>query len=447
MNFEWLKRPMPRSLYARAALILILPIVLLQLVVSVVFIQRHFADVTRQMTDGVAMELRYVLDTARAAPDRAQALERLAPFARAMSYDLSYGAEDAEAPAPVTNRRRFYDLTGITVMDRLRAQIPELRKIDLAADSSRVALSAAMPKGEMQLSFSRRRVSASNPHQLLVLMILAGALMTGVAFVFLRNQLRPIRRLSRAAEAFGKGRVLPYRPAGALEVRAAGNAFLDMRARIERQIEQRTLMLSGVSHDLRTPLTRMKLAVSMLEPGPDTEALARDLNEMQEMLDGFLAFAQGDGADALDPTDPYHLAETLVEDAHRAGQNVSLARAPGSARSGTVPMRPMAVRRALGNLLSNATRYGTQARLTVALTPGALRFAVEDDGPGIAPEDRETALRPFARLEAARNQNRGPGVGLGLAIAADIARSHGGILRLGDSADLGGLKAELVLAR
>jgi two-component system osmolarity sensor histidine kinase EnvZ len=440
MKSRGLKRYLPRNLYGRAALILILPVVVLQLVVSIVFIQRHFEDVTRQMTSGVALEIGHLIAllAAGGGPDAA------GRFARDLEFDL---APAPPAPPPDRDRRLFYDLSGLEVIATLRAEVPGIRHIDLATDDRVVTLRLATPPGEMQLSFSRRRVSASNPHQLLVLMIFTGLLMTLIAIVFLRNQLRPIRRLARAAEAFGKGRTVPYSPSGAVEVRSAGQAFLDMRGRIERQIEQRTLMLSGVSHDLRTPLTRMKLGLSMIEPGPETAALKRDLDDMEKMLEEFLAFAQHDTSDVLEPTDPVRLAESMAEDARRSGQQVEFRLAPGTAPGTLVPLRPMAVRRALANLMGNAARYGTRCRLGVAVSPAAVRFTVEDDGPGIPEHSREMALRPFTRLEEARNQDRGTGVGLGLAITLDIARAHGGTLRLGDSADLGGLKAELVLAR
>jgi two-component system osmolarity sensor histidine kinase EnvZ len=296
----------------------------------------------------------------------------------------------------------------------------------------------------MEIGFDRSRVSASNPHQLLVLMVFTGLLMTLIAFLFLRNQLRPIRRLARAAEAFGKGRVVAYKPSGATEVRSAGNAFLDMRARIERQIEQRTLLLSGVSHDLRTPLTRLKLGLAMLDE-EDAAPMMRDVDDMQRLLDGFLAFVRGDATEEVaEKCDPLPFVRSVVEDARRTGQAVTLHAVEGA---GVVLMRQGAVRRALENLIGNATRYGTRAEVSLAILERAVRITVEDDGPGIPRDRREEAMRPFTRLDDARNQNRGTGTGLGLAIAADIARSHGGTLRLGDSARLGGLKAELVLAR
>jgi len=298
--------------------------------------------------------------------------------------------------------------------------------------------------GSMSVSLSRGRVSASNPHQFLVLMAFVGAVMTLVAFIFLRNQLRPIRRLARAAEAFGKGRIEPYKPSGATEVRSAGNAFLDMRARIERQIEQRTMMLSGVSHDLRTPLTRLKLALSMMEESPEQQALSRDVDDMERLLDEFLTFARDEALDDLQETDPVGLVRDLVEKAAGAGGKVELGEILGA---GKVMMRPVAIRRALDNLIGNALRYGSRARVSVHFAERRLRLIVEDDGPGIPEEMRLEALKPFARLDSARNQDRGSGVGLGLSIAQDIAHRHGGALHLRDSAALGGLMAEIILPR
>jgi two-component system osmolarity sensor histidine kinase EnvZ len=298
--------------------------------------------------------------------------------------------------------------------------------------------------GDLAVTVSRSRMSATNPHQLLVLMIFTSVLMTIIAYLFLSNQLRPIARMAEAANAFGKGQVIPYAPRGATEVRAAGHAFLDMRSRIERQIEQRTLMLSGVSHDLRTPLTRLRLGLAMLPEEEETRDLLADVAEMERLVDEFLAFARGDATEAVEPTDPVALLQRIVDNAARTGQAVVL-RVDGVI--GQVPMRPQAVTRALENLVGNALRYGDRADLSVAMGSNWLRFTVEDDGPGIPEDRRQDAVQPFMRLDSARNPNRGGGVGLGLSIAADIARSHGGELRLGRSERLGGLQADLMLAR
>lgn len=439
MLSRWIKNVMPRGLYGRAALILILPIVTIQLVVSIAFIQRHFEDVTRQMTENVVQDVALILDRVNRAPDLSVAQAQAAEFAGPLSLSVTL-----PAPAAEGDSRVFYDLSGRVVIATLRGTFPTIGAIDLY-DLKTVRITLGTEYGPMQVELPRRRVSASNPHQLLVLMLVTGLLMTTIAFIFLRNQIRPIRRLAVAAEAFGKGRVVTYRPTGATEVRAAGNAFLDMRARIERQIEQRTLLLSGVSHDLRTPLTRLKLGLSMLDTDEEVEALRRDTAEMEGLLDSFLSFVRDEAQDEVPvPTDPVALLRTVVEDARRGGQNVSLHAVEGA---GTAPLRAVAVRRALANLIGNAVRYGTRAEVSVAISDRAVRFSVEDDGPGIPKDRREEAMRPFTRLDRARNQNLGTGVGLGLAITADIARGHGGTLRLTESERLGGLRADLVLAR
>jgi two-component system, OmpR family, osmolarity sensor histidine kinase EnvZ len=441
MIFQWLKKLMPRSLYGRAALILLLPVITLQLVISVAFIQRHFDEVTRQMTRSVLIDLNYLLDQIAAAPDDQAA----AAVAETLGAALKLTVGPATTPLPQGDSHRFYDLSGSVVISTLRANLDNLQAINLD-NQRRVEMWVTVPQGVMKLGFDRARVSASNPHQLLVLMLVLGILMTLIAFSFLRNQLRPIKRLATAAAAFGKGRNVPYQLAGATEVRAAGAAFLDMRARIERQTQSRTMMLSGVSHDLRTPLTRLRLGLSLIDEA-EAAPLLRDVDDMQHLLDAFLDFARGDAEDALIPVDPRALVEQIVADAARAGQAAVLT--PNLAGPGTalIPLRPMAVRRAVENLIGNALRYGSRAELSLTISDRMVRISVEDDGPGIPPDRREEAMRPFTRLDPARNQNLGTGVGLGLAIVADIARGHGGVLRLGESARLGGLRADLVLAR
>ena len=440
MNFDWLKRYMPRGLYQRAALILVLPIVTLQIVVSVVFIQRHFEDVTLQMTRALSLDLRFLLSEVETSDSQLEATVRIARLSDPLQLRVDLPAADF----PGVDRRVFYDLSGRVVIEVLRQRLPGVIAVDLERNQRVVNLWLKTKYGAMRVAVPRQRVSASNPHQFLVLMVFVGLVMTLVAYSFLRNQLRPIKRLARAAEAFGKGRMEPYKPSGAAEVRAAGNAFLDMRARIERMIEQRTMMLSGVSHDLRTPLTRLKLALSMMEDSPEKEELARDVAEMERLLEEFLAYARDDAMDELQETDPAALVRAVVEKAVRAGGAVELGEVRGE---GMAMMRPVAMSRALDNLLNNALRYGTRAVVSLFIAERALRIVVEDDGPGIAPELREEALKPFSRLDAARNQDRGSGVGLGLSIAQDIARRHGGTLQLRDSARLGGLRAEIVLPR
>lgn len=430
----------PKSLYGRAAIILLLPVVTIQIVVSVVFIQRLYEDVTEQMTANVLLEVATIVARADAAASASAALAAARDFAEPVAIFATL-----PAPLPGGDRLSFFDLAGRTVIATLRDGLPGLEGVDLASDGRRVFLRIATANGPLGLEFSRRRVSAANPHQLLVLMLFTSILMTVIAYLFLRNQLRPVKRMAQAAEAFGRGQTVPFRPTGATEVRQAGAAFLEMRSRLERYIEQRTLMLSGVSHDIRTPLTRMRLSLSLLAPGPERDALERDVADMEAMVEAFLDFARTESGDEVRPTNPIGLAQRVVERARRGGLDVSIGLL--SEATSDVHLRPTAIERALENLIVNGVRYGSHAELSLALTPRTLRFRVEDDGPGIPPSDRAEALKPFTRLDDARNQDAGSGVGLGLAIAADVARQHGGTLTLGTSDRLGGLAVDLIIAR
>lgn len=445
MKWPTARAVLPRSLFGRALTILLVPIILLQLVVGLVFFQRHYLRVTDQLTSGVALELRYAIDEVNRAPDLAEARAALIRISDPLELDLTLRPGVGVTPGL---RREFFDASGGTLAATLREDLPGPLDIDLRSDPGMGSVIAATEKGALHAAIPRTRLSVSNPHQLLVLMIATSLLLTAIAVIFLRNQVRPIRALAEAAEAFGKGRSLSFRPTGAEEVRRAGAAFLAMRSRIERQIEQRTQMLSGVSHDLRTPLTRMRLTLALMDESEEARDLALDMDQMDRMLGEFLAFARGDGLETATPTDPFALAAGVVEDARRAGARVDCAAENETPEDALVEMRPVAVARAVQNLVGNAARHGSRVALMVRLRPKVLDFIVEDDGPGIPPEDRARALSPFTRLDAARNQDAAGGnVGLGLSIALDVARSHGGNLDLAGSEDLGGLRATLRIPR
>lgn len=427
MIFNWLKHYMPRSLYGRAAMILLLPVVVLQLVVTVVFMQRHFEGVTMQMSTTVAREVELVLSGV--------------PETTLDVLDIRVADVSRDVLAE-PNTRLWYDFSGVIITRNLNKILPQIKVIDLYNDDI-VRLVADVDGQAKEIIFDRSRISAAKPHQFFVNMMFYGFLFTLVALIYLRNQLRPIKRLATAAEAFGRGRNMPFSPAGATEVRSAGTAFVDMRNRIERQIETRTLMLSGVSHDLRTPLTRMRLALAMLDDN-EREPLEQDVDEMQGMIDAFLEFSKG--GQAMEPKSVVVQTwiEQVVADCARAGRDVSLVHSEGE---GTVMLRLGGMRRALDNLIGNAVRYGSRVEISMVLTDKFLRLRVEDDGPGIPKNRRAEAQRPFTRLDPSRNQDKGGSVGLGLAIATDIARAHGGVLRLGESERLGGLRADIVIAR
>jgi|TARA_B100000085_G_scaffold70038_1_gene62755 two-component system osmolarity sensor histidine kinase EnvZ len=425
---------MPKRLYWRAAFILLFPVIFLQLIVSVVIIKRHFEGVTEQMTGTVASQIKLIATKVEAAEiDAAIELsEALNMKLLAVESDKSIGS----------NSKRFYDVSGIVVIRELY-KLKWVQNVDLL-DDDYVTVTLRLADMIFQLQFDRARVSASNPHQLIVNMVVFGAFFTLIAFMYLRNQLRPITRLAVAAEAFGRGQTVPYTASGAIEVKAAGNAFLEMRNRIERHIEQRTMILSGVSHDLRTPLTRLKLGISLLD-SDDKEPLERDLEEMRLMLDEFLTFAkaQDNEQSNFELLKVSSILDSLKDDYQRSNAKLQVA---NNITTGSYFMRPSLIRRALDNIIGNALRYGTLANLKVTVDNDYINFIVEDDGPGIPAEMRPEALKPFSRLDPARNQDKGMGVGLGLPIASDIAQAHGGSLRLLKSDKYGGLRAEFKIA-
>ena len=434
---KFLKRFMPRSLFGRATLILLVPVGTILLVMSIVFIQRLYENVTRQMTEGVANEITLILSRADVAATPAEALVAAGSLAEPLDLQVSF------LETELRDQRTWIDLSGRTVIATLRDTLVQVDAVDLVSREGFARVAVMTRHGPMLLEVPRTRVSARNPHQFLVLIGVTSVLMVLIALLYLRGQVRPIRRLAAAASAFGKGRSVPYRPAGAAEVREAGNAFIQMRDRIERQIEQRTLLLSGVSHDLRTPLTRLRLALSMSDT-VETSDMVRDVDEMQEMLDAFLDFARSESLGEPERIDPTPLVQGAIEKAVRAGGAVVLG--PLEAVD-PITLRPPAFDRALGNLIGNAMRYGNAVRVSLEVHDDTVAVIVEDDGPGIPANQREAALKPFTRLDQSRNQDAGSGVGLGLAIAGDIARQHGGVIDLGESADMGGLKASIVLPR
>ena len=404
------------------------------MIVSVVIIKRHFEGVTEQMTGTVASQIKLIASTVEAG-------EIDAAIGLSEALDMKLLAIESDSSIGL-NSKRFYDVSGIVVIRELY-KLKWVQNVDLL-DDDYVTVTLRLADTIFQLQFDRARVSASNPHQLIVNMVVFGAFFSLIAFMYLRNQLRPITRLAAAAEAFGRGQTVPYTASGAIEVKAAGNAFLEMRNRIERHIEQRTMILSGVSHDLRTPLTRLKLGISLLD-SDDKEPLERDLEEMGLMLDEFLTFAkaQDNEKSYFELLTVSSILDSLRTDYQRSNAKLHVA---NNITAGSYLMRPSLIRRALDNIIGNALRYGTLANLKVTIDNEHINFIVEDDGPGIPAEMRPEALKPFSRLDPARNQDRGMGVGLGLPIASDIAQAHGGSLTLLKSDKYGGLRAEFKIA-
>ena len=428
-----IKRLLPRTLFGRALMIIITPVLLMQATAAYYFYDRHWDTMTLRLSEGVAGEIAFVIEeyvklTDPAAVDALfeQALRQLDLV---VSISPNQGAlieQSADAGGILRAR----------LTEALHAQVGRPFRIDPEVAGEWSIVTVALDQEVMQVLVPRRRLFSSTSQVFITWMIGSGVVLFAVAIVFMRNQIRPIRRLAIAAEGFGKGRDLPqFKPEGATEVRQAARAFLVMRERIQRSIDQRTEMLAGVSHDLRTPLTRMRLQLAMLGDGPDVGGLVQDVADMEEMIEAYLAFARGEGEESPQATDIAALLDDVVAAARREGVEVALDLAERVA----VPLRPRAFRRCLANLLSNARRYAARVRVTAAARDHVLEIVVDDDGPGIPPAEREAVFKAFYRRDPSRNTESG-GSGLGLTIARDIARSHGGDIDLADS-PLGGLRA------
>jgi two-component system osmolarity sensor histidine kinase EnvZ len=423
---------LPKGLYARSLIIIIAPMVLLQSVIAYTFMERHWQLVTRRLSAAVTADVAAIIDIYESYPqDRdSETLQRIAAERLNLDIDLLQGAK-----LPPPGPRPFFSILDEALSEEIRRQIKRPFWIDTVGRSNLIEIRVEIPGGVMRVIARRSQAYASNSHIFLLWMGGSSLVLLGVAILFLRNQIRPILRLADVAESFGKGRELEFRPRGAREVRKAGHAFIEMKRRIERAMEQRTTMLNGVSHDLRTILTRFRLSLALVEQTPEVEELQRDVDEMSRMLEGYLAFARGDSGEQAAPTDLRTLLEDLRTDVERLGGHVSEVTVEGRP---TVTVRPDAFRRCLFNLAANAARYGDTVAITARLEARWLAVSIDDDGPGIPPDLREEVFKPFVRLDDAR-QDAG-GSGLGLAIALDIARAHGGDVSLHDSV-LGGLRA------
>ncbi|HMO30902.1 ATP-binding protein [Enterovirga sp.] len=427
---------LPKGLYARSLIIIITPVVLLQSVVAYVFMERHWQLVTQRLSAAVTSDIAALIDLHETYPDErdSERISRIA--AERLVLDVEFRkSETLPPPGP----KPFFSILDEALSDEIARQVGRPFWIDTVGRSNLIEIRIQLEDGVMRVIARRSLAYASNSHIFLVWMVGTSFVLLAVAILFLRNQIRPILKLAAAAEDFGRGREVEFRPRGAREVRQAGHAFIEMKRRIERAVESRTTMLNGVSHDLRTILTRFRLSLAVLGDTPETEDLKRDVDEMNRMLEGYLAFARGDAGETALRTDLRVLLEEIKADADRSGNPTSI----DFVGDPTVTVRVDAFRRLLFNLVSNAARHGDRIAITANHETRWLVLHVDDDGPGIPPDYREEVFKPFLRLDEARNQDEG-GSGLGLAIARDIARSHGGDIVLGDS-PLGGLRATVRL--
>ena len=439
--FQWLahqiKKIMPRRLYARSILIIVAPVVITQCIITYIFFEQHWNTVTRRLAESVAGDIAFVIEMYKTLPD-SNAFDALDQTTlRTTSLDIAIMPNQT---LPNTEKSSFFSALDRTLRDELAKRVEQPFWFDTTRYPQYVDIRIQLDDDVLRIIAQRERVFAPSGPIFMLWMVGTSFVLLTIAILFLRNQVRPIQNLSEAATRFGKGlETSNFKPYGATEVRQASEAFMEMRDRITRQIEQRTLLLAGVSHDLRTPITRMKLQTALMPHTEELDDLRKDIEEMEHMLEEYLAFARGQGSEAAARTDIGEILQELCDNAKRSGFDVAL----DLRDSIILSVRRNAIKRCLTNLVDNALRYGDKIAIIAKRIDDVIEIAVDDDGPGIPADKRADVFKPFKRLDESRNLDEG-GVGLGLAIAQDVAHGHGGEIEL-ETSPWGGLRATLRL--
>ena len=434
---KMIKHFLPRTLLGRSILIVVVPLIMLQVVTTFIFFNRHWETISLLLSRSFSGNISMVIDTLNRFPeveDR-EWIFMVSPGNLGLELSFEEGAILSEETA-----KKSDGLIEEMLKQGMDERVRRPFRIDNENFGDKVQVKIQLPEGVLNVLGKRKLLFSSTTYILILWMIGTSLILLAVAIIFMRNQVRPIRRLAAAADNFGKGRDVPYfKPEGAAEVRRAATAFKLMQARIQRQISQRTEMLAGVSHDLGTVLTRMKLELAMLGDSSEAKALATDVAEMEHMIEGYLAFARGEGKENAEPVKVDRMLAEVADNARRNGAEIELEADTGM----TITLRHNAFRRCFGNLLGNAARHAQHIRLAAQRRDHQLEITVDDDGPGIPEDRREDVFKAFFRLDEARNLDSG-GVGLGLSISRDIVHAHGGEISL-ETSPLGGLRVGVLL--
>lgn len=428
----------PKKLWIRSMLIVVMPVLLLQTVSSFLFYDNHWQAVSRRLALGIAAEIKSVITLYEKFDTPSEKSEVIQTARNTMGLFINF------MPPQVVPKQRL----SIKTKAMAAELIPALDNVGYPfiiqnmADEQCLRLLFYLPENTVEVFVPYKRFFSSTTYIFTIWAFVSSFLFVGIAVLFLRNQIRPILQLASAAENFGLGRdVENFKPEGATEVRQAAKAFIQMRDRIRRHIDDRTRMLACVSHDLRTPLTRMRLQLAMMGDDENVKELINDVTEMEHMVNGYLDFARGEGKEPAEPTDINRLISDTLQSLRREGTALQFtSNAPLN-----MNVRRSDFKRCLWNLVTNAQRYGNIVNVNMEVTDKYLEIAVEDNGPGIPQEKREDVFKAFFRLDESRNSQTG-GVGLGLTITRDIVLAHGGKIFMEDSR-LGGLRVVMLFPR
>ena len=434
-----IKNILPQTLFGRALLIIVTPLILMQAISTFIFFDRHWDTMTRRLAHTLAGDIAFIVDSLTPLPQQLDLNQIFLKADDILHIRLTYSPEEI-----LVKKKAFqqWDRVRKSLQDALKERVRRPFSIDTIKKDRRIEIKVQLPQGLLNVNVHEKRLYSSTPYIFLMWMIGSSLVLFAIAIIFMRNQIRPIRRLAIAARSFGMGRgSSEIKPSGAKEVRQATQAFRQMRERISRQFAQRTEMLAGVSHDLRTPLTRMKLQIEMLERTPETRELQDDIQEMERMIDGYLTFARGEGSESLSKINLASLIEEIISTERRDGSVINFVNKSKTIKS--VTLRPQAIKRAITNLIINSKKYAETVKVEFEYNSEHAIITIDDNGPGIKPEHRDDVFKAFFRLDPSRNTDTG-GTGLGLTIAKDIVQSHGGDLLLSE-ASLGGLRATITL--
>lgn len=430
---------LPRTLFARSLLIIAVPVLLLQVVMTVVFVDNHWSKVTSRLSFSVAGEVAILAQQMEWGMSQRKMLEAAKYYAQNLDLLVTFEPERTLDPG-IHASGTWEQFTVRALSKSLETQVRRPYSLSFSPDDDWVNIGVQLPGGILRVFVLERRLFSSSAYIFLIWLIGSSLVLFTIAVVFMRNQIRPIRKLAIVAERLGMGRDIPnFKPEGAREVRQAAKAFLDMQERISRQIEQRTAMLAGISHDLRTPLTRLKLGLSMAGDSPEIDALKGDVQDMERMINSYLDFVRGEGKEATVRTDIALIIHKVAEPMRRHGTQIETKTEGDLA----VAIRPLAFERCLQNLMSNAEKYGTHIWVSASRIDETILVIIEDDGPGLDPSQYDDVFKPFFRVDVSRNTQTG-GVGLGLPIVRDIVHAHGGNIHL-ERSMRGGLAAVISL--
>lgn len=437
--WHWIKKIFPRTLFARSLLIIVIPVLCLQIITTMVFVDNHWRKVTSRLAFSVAGEIAIMADELEQ-NNNDKTLQRISNF-YAQKLDLLVTFEPETQLIPQTQSQGAWGpFITDALSESLEKQVRRPYSLSFSPEDNWVNIGVQLDGGVLRVLALERRLYSSSANIFLMWLLGTSLVLFAISVFFMRNQIRPIKRLAMMAERMGKGQeISSFKPEGAREVRQASQAFIDMHQRITRQVEQRTTMLAGVSHDLRTPLTRLKLGLSFMEDNDDVKALKNDVIDMEQMIHSYLNFLRGDGEEKTETVTLIDIISKIGEAAQRHGKTIH-ADVNSSIK---IDVRPIAFARALQNLVSNAEKYGSEIWITVKEKINAVKIIVDDNGPGLSPDLFEDVFKPFYRVDESRNLTTG-GVGLGLPIVRDIIHAHGGEVYL-EKSPKGGLRAIIIL--